>query len=198
MECCLPQGTPSCIYKFCLFIWWISASLQVSDNNHSLFLHICFSSPANQSAPGAVHPDVERAGGRGGRSAGSRRVGGSRGGGRTCQLYPGYTSGEGSHWKGEWWVNAACVFSVVKSETRNVFLSLIFCLMVFSPSSSLPTVKSVGFPWGSGDPGLLCLREEREPGSQLSPQPATGRWLNSGRSLPSCPPLLPLLSSSSA
>lgn len=81
---------------------------------------------------------------------------------------------------------------------RNVSLSLTFCLMLFfSPSSSLPTVKSIGFPWGSGDPGLLCLREKREPGSQLSPQPATGRWLNSGRSLPSCPPppLLPLLSS---
>lgn len=72
---------------------------------------------------------------------------------------------------------------------RNVSLSLTFCLMLFfSPSSSLPTVKSIGFPWGSGDPGLLCLREKREPGSQLSPQPATGRWLNSGRSLPSCPP----------
>ncbi len=57
--------------------------------------------PANQSASGAVHPDVKRASGRGGRGTRGWRDGGSRGGGRTCQLYPGYTSGEGSHRKGE-------------------------------------------------------------------------------------------------
>lgn len=37
------------------------------------------------------------------------------------------------------------------------------------------SVKSAGFPRGPGDPGLLRLREEREPGSQLSPQPGAGR-----------------------
>ena len=83
-----------------------------------------------------------------------------------------------------------------RNEEQNVFFkSLIFCLILCSPSSSLPTVKSVGFPWGSCDPGLLRLREKREPGSQLSPQPATGRWLNSGDHCLRVPPLLPLLSS---
>lgn len=54
----------------------------------------CVSPPANQSASGAVHPDVERARRRGRRDGGSRRRGLVR------QLHPGYTSGEGSHRKG--------------------------------------------------------------------------------------------------
>lgn len=59
-------------------------------------------------------------------------------------------------------------------------------------------VKSAGFPRGPGHPGLLRLREEREPGSQLPPQPGTGRRLNGGGAersaaspLPPSPPLPP-------
>lgn len=50
------------------------------------------------------------------------------------------------------------------------------------------TVKSFRFPRGSGDPGLLRLREEREPGSQLPPQSGARRRLKSGECRPPPPP----------
>uniref|UniRef100_A0A674NHG6 RAD23 homolog A, nucleotide excision repair protein a n=1 Tax=Takifugu rubripes TaxID=31033 RepID=A0A674NHG6_TAKRU len=63
------------------------------------------------------------------------------------------------------------------------------------------TVKSFRFPRGAGDPGLLRLREEREPGGQLPPQSGARRRLKSGERcppLPPPPPVSPHLPSSSA
>ncbi|XP_058677456.1 UV excision repair protein RAD23 homolog A isoform X2 [Ammospiza caudacuta] len=83
---------------------------------------------ANQPAPGAVHPDAQRAPGRAGRARG----GGGRHRGRVPpdELHPGDPAGERSHREAE----------------------------------------GAGLSREPGDPGLLRLREEREPGSQFPAQ----------------------------